>query len=445
MTVPSDGQSWDDVETLLNAALERDEGSRETFVRGATQDRAVAEEVLSLLNCVDSSSLFLEAPSQTAADDPVLCVGERLGAWEVESLIGRGGMGEVYLVRRADGFYEQSAALKLMNSLSVEHEALFDSERQFLARLEHPGIARLLDGGVRSDGRPWMVMEFASGAPIDTWVRDKALGPRAVVSLISSVCDALAHAHSKLIVHRDLKPSNILVDESGRPRVIDFGVARLTSGDDDLSVPLSLDYAAPELLAGEAAATTTDVYGLAATLYALLAHRPPLLLSRDPLPVAVRRAWDEVPTPVSAELSAGRDGALIKDLDAILARALSKQARDRYPTIEAFRDDLERALGGRAVSSRLSERGYVAGRFVKRHRWQTAAAAAVVFSLAAGLSVSLWQARQAWAERESALREQARLEAVQQYLYFMLRDGADASGGTSASAREILEVAGQQV
>jgi non-specific serine/threonine protein kinase/serine/threonine-protein kinase len=210
-------------------------------------------------------------------------------------------------------------------------------------------------------------------------------------------------------------------------------------------MPLSLDYAAPELLEGAAASTSSDIYGLAATLYALLTGGPPLNLSADPLPVALRRAVEELPPPLSQALSDQRRTSTVCDLQAILARALSKQPGHRYSSLEAFCGDLQMALEGRPVHARRHERGYIAARFVKRHVWQTAAVGAVILSMAGGLSASLWQAHQAGIERDWALREQARIEAVQQYLYFMLRDGADASGGTEASADEILDAAAEQV
>lgn len=435
---------WPQVEALLDAALELPPQEREVFVRQRTSDPALIAEVLSLLDFAGSSEQFLEPPLAGEVD-VLMPVGARLGAWRIDAVIGRGGMGTIYRVHRADGLYEQEAALKLMQPLAPEHWALFESERQFLARLEHPGIARLLDGGGGPDGRPWMVMEYANGAAIDVWARRNEAAPRDIVAKMLQACEAMVHAHGKLIVHRDIKPSNILIDDAGRARVIDFGVARLAGGDELRAAPLSLDYAAPELLAGEPATTASDVYGLAATLYALLAGKPPLALSGTPVQTAARRAAEEMPEALSARISRKQRGALIRDLDAVLAKALSKTPADRYPSVDALREDLSRALAGDAVSARLKERGYAMGRFLLRRRWQVAAAAALVASLGLGLSASLWQAQEARIERDTALREQARLEAVQQYLYFMLRDAADTAGGTETSAREILETAAGQV
>lgn len=437
---------WHLVEALLDGALELPTAQQADFVRSQSSDPEVIAEVLSLLVFAESSEQFLEADPLMAEDGaPLEAPDSRLGAWRIDGIIGRGGMGTVYRVRRADGLYEQEAALKLMRPLAPEHWALFESERQFLARLEHPGIARLLDGGGGADGRPWMVMEYASGAPVDVWARETGAGPREILAIMLQVCEAMVHAHGKLIVHRDIKPSNIVVDETGRARVIDFGVARIAGGDASHVAPLSLDYAAPELFSGEAATTASDVYGLAATLYALLAGRPPLALSVTPVPTLAQRAADEAPAPLISQIPKDQHSALMRDLDAILAKALARNPADRYAAVDAFREDLARALAGEAVSARLHERGYATCRFLSRHRWQAAAVAALVASLGLGLTASLWQAREARIERDTALREQARLEAVQQYLYFMLRDAADTAGGTETSAREILETAAEQV
>ncbi|KAA5805417.1 serine/threonine protein kinase [Alkalicaulis satelles] len=434
---------WPRIEALFDAALELEEGERAGFVQSQTDDPAILEEVLSLLASAGHAQDFLE--TEDAPAEPLLTQGQKLGAWRIASLVGRGGMGDVYKVDRADGLYEQTAALKVMRPGPSEDTALFESERRYLARLEHPNIARLLDGGVTAQGRPWMVMELAEGASADAWASRSKAPARLIVEKMLQAGEALAYAHDKLIVHRDVKPSNIMIDAGGRARVIDFGVARLASADKGQSAPLSLDYAAPELLEGQPATTASDVYGLAATLYALLAGHPPLRLSDDPLPVALRRAMEEPPARLPAQRFTRRDKSLLRDLDHVLARALAKQPAGRYPTVNSFCEDLRAALKGRPVAARASERGYVLGRYIKRHRWQAAAAAALVISLVGGLSASLWQAREARIERDWAQSEQARLEAVQHYLFFMLRDGADVSGGTSASAREILEAAAAQV
>ncbi|MCC5981779.1 MAG: serine/threonine protein kinase [Oceanicaulis sp.] len=438
--------SWTDTEALLDAALEMPQHERPAFVAEKAASAELASEVMALLEAAEHSASFLEPdPADQEDADGVADNGTRFGAWRVAGLIAQGGMGQVYRAERADGLYEQTGALKLMKPLSPDHIEWFERERRVLARLDHPGIARLLDGGVSNCGRPWMVMEFAAGAPFDQWARQNRPSLRACLELFLQVCDALADAHAKLIVHRDVKPSNILVDESGRAKVIDFGVANLSSSDTGQGPPLSLDFAAPELLEGGPASTASDVYGLAATLYTVLARRTPLQLSELPVQIAARHAVENEPPLLRTVAAPPLTGALASDLEAVLAKALRKKADDRYQTVEAFAQDVRNLLEIRPVTARREERGYVLRRSLLRYRWQTAAAAALVLSLSAGFGASAWQAGQTRIERDWALDEQARLEAVQHYLYFMLRDGADASGGTSASASSILEAAADQV
>lgn len=393
---------------LFDASLERENADREAFIRSAASDPRAADEAIALLTSFEASADFLEPVFDErigATLEPGTCV----GAWRIEALIGQGGMGDVYKVQRADGLYEQEAALKHMKALPDAYLPLFARERQMLARLDHPGIARLLDGGMAPDGRPWMVMELAQGLSIDLWVERHRPGVGEIAGLMIQVCDAIADAHARLIVHRDIKPSNILVDENGRCRVIDFGVAQFDEADGGEGIPLSLEYAAPEILAGKAATIASDVYGLAACFHRLLSGRPPLELAGLPPAVAIRRAVDEAPPGVSQFLAKGR-GALERDLESIIGKALAKQPTDRHGSVQAFREDLADALSGRPVSTRVSERGYVVSRYVRRHAWQVAAGVVLLASLIGGLSVSLWQTRIANAERQAALREQERLE-----------------------------------
>lgn len=436
---------WERVESVLDEALEREPSERRRLVHerlGA--DPVLEREALSLLAAAEESVAFLgpaDAPS------PDFQPGARFGVWKVADRLGGGGMGEVYRVERADGEYRQQAALKLMRPLPAAYWSRFQAERQILAELEHPGVARLLDGGLSADNRPFMVLEYVDGAPIDIWCDERGAEARRRVELILETCDAVGHAHAKLVVHRDIKPSNILVTGDGRTRLIDFGVARLMAAGDGArtETPVSIEYAAPELLEGESATVMTDVYGLAATLFELLAGRPPIAVTGDPMAVAVRKIAE---TPAERLLAAAPAGfapaSLASDLDAILARALRKEPRTRYATVEAFAAELTRALEGQPVKAREGEKGYAFGRFVRRRRWPIAAGAAIVLSLAGGLGAALIQAERAEMQRDAALREQARLEAVQQYLYFMLRNAAE-TGGPDADVSQVLENAAGQV
>ncbi len=436
---------WSRVETVFDEAMDLPPAEREAHVRNALADAPdLQAEALGLINAADQSGTFLEpGPSQVSS----LETGARIGDWQIVELIGSGGMGQVYRVKRADGAFDQDAALKIMRALPPAYWARFQAERQILAGLEHPGVARLLDGGMGPENRPFMVMELVNGAPIATWAAARSLDAPARIQLIIQVADAVSYAHAQLVVHRDIKPTNIIVTEEGRTRLIDFGVARLVSSPDTRATetPLSVEYAAPELLEGQSASVMTDVYGLAATLYELLSGRAPIPVEGDAVAVAVRRITEEIPPPVSSVARPQiQDRGLARDLDAILGRALRKEPGDRYPTVESFAADLRRALERRPVQAREGETGYALRRFVRRRRWPIAAGVAVVASLAVGLGLALDQAARAERERDAARREQARLEAVQQYLYFMLRNAAE-TGGPDADASQVLDNAAAQV
>lgn len=436
--------NWREVERLFDAAADRPASERAEWVRQNCDDADVVRETLSLLESAEASEDFLDPDVE--AGPAVMPEGRRFGPWRVEGLLGSGGMGEVYVVARADGEFRQSAALKLMRPLPRAYWTRFQTERQILAELEHPGVARLLDGGISDDGRPYMVLEHVQGSAIDVWSATRTLDAAARVRLVLEVAETVSHAHARLVLHRDLKPSNILVDETGRTRLIDFGVATVLATDGAVTeTPLSMEYAAPEMLQGRSASTATDVYGLAGVLYELLTGRPPIGVSGQPIATAVRRVLEQEPQRLSAAPTAipiSRD--LRGDLDAILAKALRREAQDRYPTVDAFAADLRRALAREPIEARRGEKGYALGRFLRRRRWPITAAAAIAISLCGGLAMSLWQAEQARRERDTAVREQARLEAVQQYMYFMLR-GASEAGGPNADTGRILDTAAQRV
>lgn len=446
-----DRDSWNRVEALFDAAWDLPPDGREAWLAAQDAPPEVLDAVRRLLADAEATEGFLEpAPVQpSAAATPPLSLkpGDRAGPWEIVRPIGAGGMGEVYEARRADGAYDQRAALKIIGRAGAQAWERFQSERRILAGLDHPGIARIIDGGLLADSRPFMVMEFVDGGPIDAWRRSRNLGLHETARLGAALCDALAHAHARLVVHRDLKPSNILVDAEGRPRLIDFGVARLI--DDgagaETAAPMSVDYAAPEQMAGGAISTATDTYGLAAVLYELVAGEPPVRASGQPLAVAVARVMDARPESLAARVRPGPgEAALLGDLDAILAKALRKDPADRYLTAQALKDDLERALAGDPVEARRGERGYRLRRFVRRRRWPIAAAAAIAVSLTTGLGLALWQAGEAARQRDEALREQARLEAVQQSIFLMFRSAGELQGA-EATAAQVLDSAARRI
>lgn len=408
-------------------------------------------------SAIESWPELLGEPPEVEASPAGFGAGMVLGRWRITGELGRGGMGAVYAVERADGVFEQRAALKLLR-FGVEDPVArerFQRERQILARLEHPAIARLLDGGVAPDGRPFLVLERIDGEPITAWCDLRRLGVEARLRLFAAVVEAVEFAHRNLVVHRDLKPSNVLVSASGEVKLLDFGVAKLLSesADEELTrtlvgVPLTPRYAAPEQITGGPVTTATDVYSLGVLLYELVAGAPPYRLASDSALELERRivAGDTLP-PSRAAASAGEAAAesrgstakrlarrLSGDLDALVLRALAKEPERRYPSAAALGQDLAAHLAGRPVAARPDSLAYRAARFVRRHRVGVAAAAALLLLLLAGLAatgVALFESRR-------RLAEARRAEAIKVFLVNVLAEADPAHG--SRSERTLAEV-----
>lgn len=341
---------------------------------------------------VDAVSAWAQA---TAAEPPGTLRGRRLGSWEIEGELGRGGMAVVYRVRRIDGVANQVAALKLLgiDSLGREGAAGFRRETDILARIVHPHVVGLLDAGIAEDGTPWLVMPLVDGVHIEVWCDRHAPGTREVVTLFLQVAAAVAAAHRNLVIHRDLKPSNVLVDRDGQVRLLDFGIARLVSGAAPATGPqwraLTPGYAAPEQFNDAPPTTATDIHGLGALLHRLLTGQPPR--------VATGPHDAPEPSRVAATDATGTRHlrALRDDLDRVLLKALAFDPGQRYGTADELIDDLRRWLAGRPLLATPPKRGYRLRKFVSRHRVGVAAAAVFVVTLAAGVAGTLWQARQA--------------------------------------------------
>jgi eukaryotic-like serine/threonine-protein kinase len=381
--------------------------------------------------------------------------GTRLGPWRLSHLIGRGGTGEVYLAVRADGAFQQKAAIKVLQRGSVAEMTRFRAEREILARLEHPGIARLLDGGMHSDGRPYMVMEYVEGVSLTAFCDAGRLDLRARLKLFAEVCDVVSCAHRNLVVHRDLKPRNILVTQEGRVKLLDFGVAKLLDAvagpaSDKTSAPLTPDYAAPEQLTGQPITTATDVYALGVVLFELLTTRKPFHNTAVPVAHAVRTVLHEVPPAPSraAKILSSRSvpaRQLEGDLDAIVAKCLRKEAAHRYESVEALESDIYRYLASKPVAAREGAQLYVLSRFLRRHRWSVAAGVTVVTALAVALAAVSWQAHRVALERDIARRAAAREEAVRYYVTRMFRASAAEHGAEPTTAKQMLDLSAQRV
>ncbi len=350
-------------------------------------------------------------------DGPPLHAGQRIGPWQLEAEIGRGGMGVVWRARRADGAYQREVALKLPHAhlLAGAVQQRFRRERDILASLAHPHIARLYDAGLTADGQPWLALELVRGLPITQWARQQRLPLAARLALFDQVLAAVAHAHARLVAHRDLKPANVLVDEQGAVRLLDFGIAKLLHDDDDADADAPLTragqriatpaYAAPEQLAGGTVSVATDVYALGLMLFELLAGQPPFGAQRPPPeadpPLPSTRADAAQAAAAGLALPTLRR-ALAGDLDAIVSRALQYVPLDRYASVAALAADLDRHRRGLPIDARRLTPLHRAAKFVRRHRSAVALASLLGASIAVGVGGVAWQAQRAEAQARRA-------------------------------------------
>lgn len=443
MNLPPD--RWRRIDEVFTAALEKPFDEREAFVHAACGDDAdLFREVLDLLKSQDdardvlgeSATGFME-PLMPGLQDHLdraggLVSGAVVGAYRVERELGRGGMGAVYLAERADGHVEQRVALKLIKRGMDTDDILrrFRRERQILASLEHPNIARFLDAGATEDGRPYLALEHVAGQAIDQFCDERRLNIEARLLLFQNVCKTVQYAHQNLIVHRDLKPSNILVTEEGMVKLLDFGIARLLDTDNDEQTRegsriMTPEYAAPEQISGAAVTTLSDVYALGVVLYELLTgHRardrrqvsPPAGIEAPEHPsAAVSRPLERRGENGSMEtltpdvLSARRDAKpeelqrrLRGDLDMIMLKALHPEPERRYASAEAFLEDIKRHLAGLPVLAQPDSISYRLRKFVRRNRIPVVAVLLALVSLSTGLGIARWQASEARFERDAA-------------------------------------------
>ena len=397
-----------------------------------------------------AAALDALAAAEARPDEP----GDLIGPYRLLELLGEGGMATVWRAERADGGLAREVALKLPRlGFSAGLAQRMARERDLLAALEHPNVARLYDAGVSESGRPWLAMERVAGVPIDEYVQRQALPPAAVLRLVLQVCDALAHAHARLIVHRDLKPANLLVTQDGQVRLLDFGVGKLLQGEHESPVDgrqltkmiggaMTPDYASPEQIAGKPLTVATDVYSLGVVLYELLSGQRPYRLARHST-AALEEAILAADVPPASRRCAdpARARQLRGDLDAVLDKALAKSPAQRYASVHALAADLHAYLEGRPVTAQTPSRRYRLARFARRRAWPLAAGAGVGLSLLLGLGVALWQAHVARLEAQRA--DQAR-----QFITGLLREAQPRQGGGSVGAvrsADLLVRAGERI
>jgi non-specific serine/threonine protein kinase/serine/threonine-protein kinase len=434
---------WRRVKEIVDRALDVDPEERAAFLASVCGgDEALRREVRSLVESAEKDWSLMDGGAGLALDGPPPSsrVGERIGPYELLSELGRGGMGQVFLARRADDEFQKRVAIKLlppgpMRELARER---FRSERQIAATLDHPNIARLLDGGTTAEGEPYFVMEYVEGESLIDDAGRRRLSVAQRLRLFREVCAAVHYAHQNLVVHRDIKPGNILVTAEGSPKLLDFGIAKLLGAEAELPPGetatlfrmLTPDYASPEQVRGKRVSTASDVYSLGVVLYELLCgERPYRIRTTDPEEL-VRLVCVEDPARPST-----RAPGMSADLDAIVLKALRKEPERRYPSVDALSADIARHLDGRPVQARRGSAGYRLGKFVKRNRVAVAAAAVVLLALAGGIATTLAEARRARAAEARAERRFNDVRKLANSFLFEFHDAIrDLPGSTPARA-----------
>ena len=463
-----DTHRWNRLKEIFDEAHELPPQARDAFVERACGDEPeLLEEVKSLLTESDSVHEILDGVAIEAAGvlDDLSKEGTRVGPYLLRRQLGVGGMGEVYLAERADGQFEQQVALKLVRGAAHSRRMItrFLGERQIMARLQHPNIARLLDGGLTEDGQPYFVLEYVDGTPIDRYADEHGLDVDQRLRLFDQVCRAVTYAHANLVAHRDLKPSNILVTEEGRVKLLDFGIAKAITEEQD-SEPMTQTgarmmtpaYASPEQARGEPVNTSTDIYSLGVVLYELLTGlRPYEVDPNNPLEAARVICEKEPERPSTAVTrdgtgrSAGSTGdastldpdrlrrRLTGDLDVICLKALRKEQERRYVTADEMGEDIRRHLDDLPIQARAESSAYRFRKFVRRHRVGVGVAAAMIVLVTA--LVGFYTARLSQ-ERDRAQREAEKAQRVSEFLQevFAVADPSE-SRGESVTAREILD------
>jgi len=490
-----DSTGWTRVKELFYEALDHDPKERADWLdRACPGDPELRTQVQALLASHERGGDFMEPPrfgsvsrllSGEDEEEPKM-EGKTLGPYVLARHLASGGMGEVYLAHRVDGLFEKSVAVKILKRGMETEEIIrrFEVERQFLASLEHPNIARLLDGGVTEGGRPYLVMEYIDGKPITRFCDDRKLSTAERLALFRDVCGAVHYAHRNLIVHRDLKPANILVSEDGVPKLVDFGVAKIVDGTgaeatrgaltEKTSRWMTYEYASPEQIRGDHVTTATDVYALGLILYEILTgHRPHRFRTLRPSDIE-RAICDEDPerpsrvilrtterthsdgsrwaiTPASVSATRERPISALRrhlsgDLDNIVLKALRKDPDQRYSTPQALADDIRRHLGGFPVEARRPTVMYLATRFVRRNRLLVASAAAILLTLFAGVVATTWEARAAHQAEVRATIARQKAERVTDFFREMLSKADPAAAlGRDLTVRELLDAAATDI
>ncbi len=450
---------WQQVKVLVADALEIEPAQRALFIERACQgDKALQDEV-ELLVGQDAAEIDHSADEAARAAHSELDsqpAGRRLGAYELVRELGRGGMGTVWLARRADQQFEKLVAVKLLKRGTDTDEVLrrFRAERQILAQLDHPNLARLLDAGTADDGLPYFVMEYVIGTPINQYIAEHELSVTRRLKLFQAVCSAVSYAHQNLVIHRDIKPSNVLVTASGEVRLLDFGIAKLVQETDteEANVTVTMlrvmtpEYASPEQIKGEPVTTVSDVYSLGVFLYELLTGSRPYKLKRrtsDEITKAICEQEPERPSTAVTQTTNKTEGIdkvrkqLRGDLDNIVLKALRKEPRRRYTSVDQLAEDIRRHLEGLPVGARKDTAAYRASKFIQRHKLGVGTAVIAALALIGGTAVIISQAHKA--SVQGAIAEE-RFREVRELAHSVLFDYHDAIAALpgSTAVRERL-------
>jgi eukaryotic-like serine/threonine-protein kinase len=446
MPLPLTEAHWRRLEALFHATCELPAAEREPFIaRETAGDPGLEGELRGMLaHGTDAPLRIADVIGRVAASVPAgEWTGRRLGPYRIVREIGRGGMGVVFEAARDDAEYRKTVAVKVppewLDAALVRER--FRLERQILAELEHPNIARFLDGG-SENGIPYFVMEYVEGVPITDYCRQHPLDLRGRLTLFLQICAAVHFAHQHLVVHRDLKPANILVAADGTLKLLDFGIARLLdpiAGAAAATVEMrwTPDYTSPEQIQGHAATTRTDVYSLGLILYELLTgERAQHADATSPLTLAQSICDTRPPRPSDrlAADDAGTAGTLRGDLDTIVMTAIAKEPERRYGTAAALADDITRYLDGRPILARPSTAAYRAGKFLRRHRLGAAAATLVIVSLVAGLGAAVYE----WRRAERRFQQ---VRSLANAFVFDVHDQIEALPGATAARKSIVQTA----
>ena len=435
---------WERIDKVLDEALGFDPPKRQVYLHEiGEREPEVRREVEALLGCEDQSERFLQNTATSYSEGLIdetssALVGQTVGRYRIICELGSGGMGSVFLGERTDGEFQQKVAVKVVRPGvdTAEVRRRFLDERQILANLEHPNIARLIDGGTTDDGMPFLVMEHVEGVPVTEYCSRKGVTTRERLLLFQQICQAVAFAHSNLVIHRDLKPSNLFVTADGTPKLLDFGLAKILDINKSSSETatnfraLTPAYASPEQIRGEAITTASDVYSLGVVLYELLTGTRPFdfdSMSLEKMIEVVTGSEPDKPSSVSPRSLSG-------DLDNIVLMAMRREPERRYRSVDQLASDIQRHLNGLPIVATEDKFLYRTSKFIRRHRIGIAAAALIMITLIAGIIATTWQMRE-------ARREQAKAEKIRLFLQNMLGSAAPEIKGADITIRDALDEA----